>query len=153
MKHKQMWLWLSLGLGAGNSEFNILTEGLGSIDAIYGADYDKYIDLGISERLADKLADKSLTAAKEIYAYCIKYGIQMLAFDEPEFPVSLKSLKNPPALLYCMGNLPDLNHSLCISVVGTRKMSEYGMGCAYKIAYEMPSAIPLTTTAPAAAIS
>ena len=129
-----------LKLGAGNSEFNILTKGLGEIGKIYEADYDKYIDLGISERLAEKLDDKSLSDAKEIYAYCVKYGIQLLCFDEPEFPMSLKSLKNPPALLYCMGNLPDLNRNLCISVVGTRKMSEYGMNCAYKIAYEMAAA-------------
>ena len=75
-----------------------------------------------------------------MYAYCVKYGVQMLCFDEPEFPASLKGLKTPPALLYCMGNLPDLNKNLCISVVGTRKMSEYGMRCAYKIAYEMAAA-------------
>ena len=140
MKHKQMWLWLSLGLGAGNTEFNILLDGLGSIEKIYEADYDKYVDLGISERLAEKLSDKSLKYASEVYAYCVKYGVQMLCFDEPEFPASLKGLKTPPALLYCMGNLPDLNRSLCISVVGTRKMSEYGMRCAYKIAYEMAAA-------------
>lgn len=137
MKHKQMWLWLSESLGAGNSEFNILLEGLGSIEKIYEADYDKYIDLGISERLSEKLSDKSLKRASEIYAYCTKYGVKMLSFDEPEFPMSLKNIKNPPALLYCMGNLPDLNKNLCISVVGTRKMSEYGMRSAYKIAYEM----------------
>lgn len=140
MKRKQMWLWLSQCLGAGNTEFNILTEGFGSIEKIYEADYDKYIDLGISERLSEKLSDKSLKYASEIYAYCVKYGIQILCFDEPEFPMSLKGIKNPPALLYCMGNLPDLNRNLCISVVGTRKMSEYGMNCAYKIAYEMAAA-------------
>ena len=140
MNHKKLWLWLSLGLGAGNTEFNILLDGLGSIEKIYEADYDKYVDLGISERLAEKLSDKSLKYASEVYAYCVKYGVQMLCFDEPEFPASLKGLKTPPALLYCMGNLPDLNKNLCISVVGTRKMSEYGMRCAYKIAYEMAAA-------------
>ena len=140
MKHKQLWLWLSLGLGAGNTEFNILIEGLGTVEKIYEADYDKYVDLGISERLAEKLSDKSLKYASEVYAYCVRYGVQMICFDEPEFPTSLKGLKNPPALLYCMGKLPDLNKNLCISVVGTRKMSEYGMRSAYKIAYEMAAA-------------
>lgn len=140
MNHKKLWLWLSLGLGAGNTEFNILIEGLGSIEKIYEADYDTYVDLGISERLSEKLSDKSLKYASEVYAYCVKYGVQMICFDEPEFPMSLKGIKTPPALLYCMGRLPDLNKNLCISVVGTRKMSEYGMRCAYKIAYEMAAA-------------
>ena len=57
MNHKKLWLWLSLGLGAGNTEFNILIEGLGSIEKIYEADYDTYVDLGISERLSEKLSD------------------------------------------------------------------------------------------------
>jgi DNA processing protein len=39
-----------------------------------------------------------------------------------------------------MGTLPDFNKELCISVVGTRNMSEYGMRAAYKIAYEIASA-------------
>lgn len=140
MKHKQLWLWLSLILGAGNSEFVILNENFNSIEDIYAADYDMYISCGISERLSEKLSDKSLTKAKEIYSYCTKYGIGLLCFDESAFPMSLKSIKNPPALLYYMGELPDLNNTLCISMVGTRKMSEYGMRSAYKIAYEVASA-------------
>ena len=140
MKHKQLWLWLSLALGAGNSEFVTLNEKFGGIENIYAADYDAYIANGISERLAQRLANKSLTRANEIYAYCKKYGVGLLCFDESAFPMSLKSIKNPPALLYFMGELPDLNTSLCISMVGTRKMSEYGMRSAYKIAYEIASA-------------
>lgn len=137
MKHKQLWLWLSLKLGAANSEFSVLNEKFSDIYEIYKASYDEYIAFGISERLADKLSDKSMNEACEVYSYCAKYGIELLCFDEPSFPMSLQSIKNPPALLYCMGNLPDLNSNLCISVVGTRKMSEYGMKAAYKIAYEI----------------
>ena len=39
-------------------------------------------------------------------------------------------------MLYYVGKLPDFNKCLCIAAVGTRKMSEYGMRSAYKIAYE-----------------
>lgn len=140
MKHKHLWIWLSLILGAGNNEFVTLNEKFNSIEDIYAADYDKYMACGISERLSERLSDKSLAKAKEIYAYCVKYGIGLLCFDESAFPMSLKGIKNPPALLYYMGALPDLNNTLCISMVGTRKMSEYGMRSAYKIAYEVASA-------------
>ena len=43
-------------------------------------------------------------------------------------------------MLYYLGVLPDFNKNLYVSVVGTRKMTEYGMSAAYKIAYEMASA-------------
>ena len=89
MKHKQLWLWLSLALGAGNSEFVTLNEKFGGIENIYAADYDAYIANGISERLAQRLANKSLTRANEIYAYCKKYGVGLLCFDESAFPMSL----------------------------------------------------------------
>jgi DNA processing protein len=49
-------------------------------------------------------------------------------------------MKNPPIVLYYMGNMPNLNNKLCVSMVGTRKMTEYGMRAGYKIAYELASA-------------
>lgn len=140
MKRDQLWVWLSLILGAGNKEFQTLWEEFGSIDGIYEADHDGYISCNISERLSERLSDKGLSAAREICAYCERNGVGLLAFDDPMYPSSLKGLKDPPVLLYFMGQLPNFNRELCISVVGTRKMSEYGMNTAYKIAYEMAAA-------------
>ena len=38
-----------------------------------------------------------------------------------------------------MGRLPDMNDRLCVGIVGTRKMSEYGRQTTYKISYELAS--------------
>ena len=73
----------------------------------------------------------------KILSYCQSADVSVLTYDSEGYPASLRNLKDPPAVLYCLGEFRDFNNKLCISVVGTRKMSEYGMRAAYKIAYEI----------------
>ncbi len=139
MNNNAKWIWLAQRCGQGNREVITLLDKMSSIDEIYSADYDDYIEIGVSERLASEMCDKSLDNAYTIISYCQTSGVGILCYDGENFPKSLKSLKNPPVVLYYVGKLPDFNKSLCISIVGTRKMSEYGMRAAYKIAYEVAS--------------
>lgn len=134
------WLWLSLRCGAACVEFPRLVESFASVDDIYNADYEQYVDVGISERLASDLSDKSLDLAKSILSYCQSARVGIMCYEDEEYPVSLRTLKDPPIVLYYLGVLPELNRKLCIATVGTRKMSEYGRRAAYKIAYEIASA-------------
>ena len=140
MKNKARWIWFAQKCGIASSEMVTVLDKLGAIRDVYLADYDTYIEKGVSERLAEKLSDKSLDEAYKIIKTCEEKGAQILCYSDEGYPKSLRSLKDPPAVLYCMGKLPDLNSRLCIATVGTRKMSEYGMRSAYKIAYEIASA-------------
>ncbi len=140
MKNAQKWVWLSLKCGAGSSEMMNLIERIGSAEKIYESGFEDYMSAGISERLACLLCEKDMEQASKVMYYCERYRIGILCYDDEAYPKSLKSLPNPPAVLYWSGDLPDLNRRLCISVVGTRKMSEYGMRAAYKIAYETAAA-------------
>ena len=139
MSNSLKWIWLAQKCGQGSAEVLTLVEKLGSIDEIYRADFDRYTEVGISERLAADLCDKSLAQYQPIVTYCTGADVGILCYDDPAYPVSLRALKNPPAVLYYVGKLPDFNKRLCIAIVGTRKMSEYGMKAAYKISYEVAS--------------
>ena len=139
MKNTAKWIWLAEKCGAGSSEMVKIYERFGSINSLYLADFDTYIDNDVSERLAEKLSDKSLDGAYSIIQYCEQNRVGILTYASDEYPKSLRSIKDPPAVLYYLGKLPDLNKNLCIAAVGTRKMSEYGMRAAYKIAYEIAS--------------
>ena len=140
MKNAQKWVWLSLKCGAGSSELMNLIESMGTVGKIYESGFEDYMSAGVSERLACLLCEKDMEQASKVMYYCERYRIGILCYDDEKYPKSLKSLPNPPAVLYWSGNLPDLNRRLCISVVGTRKMSDYGMRAAYKIAYETAAA-------------
>lgn len=139
MKKCAKWIWLSQMCGQGSADALTLVEKFDSIDAIYAADFEAYSDIGISERLCEDLCDKSLDRAASVISYCQTSGVHILCYDDAEYPVSLRTLKDSPVVLYYVGELPDFNRDLCIAVVGTRKMSEYGMRAAYKIAYEIAS--------------
>lgn len=136
MKHAAKWIWFAEKCGVGNTDLMTVFEKFGSIKDVYLADYDEYIERGIGERLAETLSDKSLDGAYSIMKYCEITGVGILTYSDETYPKSLRSLKDPPAVLYYVGELPDFNKHLCIATVGTRKMSEYGMRSAYKIAYE-----------------
>ena len=137
MKNTSKWVWFAEHCGAGNSEMVKIFEKYGSINDVFLADFDSYIENDVSERLAEKLSDKSLDRAYSIIQYCERSRVGILTYESEEYPKSLRSIKDPPAVLYYYGRLPDLNKHLCIAAVGTRKMSEYGMRSAYKIAYEI----------------
>ena len=72
--------------------------------------------------------------------YCRENHVGLLFWQDENYPASLRPLREPPVLLYYKGNLPALSRRLCISVVGTRNMTEYGKRMAYKIGYELGAA-------------
>lgn len=50
--------------------------------------------------------------------------IKVVAYTHPDYPINLRQIPDPPAVLYAKGNLPTgLKY---VSVVGTRKPSSYG---------------------------
>ena len=136
------WIWLSLRLNNQNSSFQRLLERFdNSPYRVYGAKENELRVAGcLSEYEIRVFLDKDLSEATTIYNYCKRNKVGILTYADPYYPDLLKSMKKPPVLLYYMGNLPNLNNKICVSVVGTRKMTEYGMRSGYKIAYELAAA-------------
>ena len=56
--------------------------------------------------------------------------------DDGRYPSLLKCIADPPAQLYCRGNIALLD-SFCIGVVGTRKASDYGRQATADIAGQL----------------
>ena len=140
MKDRLFEIWFSLRCGVGNREFPRLLERFGSPYDLYKADEAELESLPCSRSLRAGLADKSLDEANRIMEFCKKRQVGILFWQDENYPASLRPLRDPPVLLYYKGKLPDLSRRLCVSVVGTRSMSEYGKRIAYKIGYEMSAA-------------
>ena len=135
------WIWLSERCGVASREFTRLYEKYQDPFELYRMEEEEVerID-GISQALKLKLFDKSLVSAYEILKYCKQKRVDIVSYKDERYPSRLKSIQDPPVLLYVLGRLPNMNDRLCIGVVGTRKMSEYGRDTAYKISYELASA-------------
>lgn len=68
--------------------------------------------------------------------------IKEISIKDPIYPESLKKIKNPPELLYAVGEINLLN-SKSIAIIGSRKASDEGKQIAQKFATEL-SCVGLT---------
>jgi len=96
-------------------------------------------NLNIEDTLKEKLLDEKLKdEAKIEYEYCINNNINLVNFKEKNFPINLLNLTSPPPLLYYKGTLLPEDET-AISIVGSRKYTEYGKLCTKKFASELAS--------------
>lgn len=136
------WIWLQNICGAGSAMPELLLDLFdGSVVKLYEADEAEVSQIPfVKPALAKKLADKSLTKAKEIVAYCSNEGAGILTPDSTLYPKRLKRIQGKPIVLYYKGVLQDLDLEVCIAEVGTRNMTEYGCQTAYAMAYDLTRA-------------
>ena len=140
MKDRLFDIWFALRCGVACREFQPVLEVCGSPYEVFRADEAEIEKLPCSQGLKNRLADKSLAESNRIMEFCKSWDVKLLFWQDEEYPASLRPLRDPPVLLYYKGHLPDFSGRLCISMVGTRSMSEYGKRMAYKIGYELGAA-------------
>ncbi len=133
-------IWLTTCLYAGSTAYEKLFEHYSSAYEIYRADPAELERIGISEKLISRLAMKDLRYANEAVEFCFKKGVDLIVRGEDDYPKRLDSIPNPPYALYVKGSIKCAENEYSTAVVGTRKMSEYGMRMAYKISYELAAA-------------
>lgn len=133
-----LWLWLSEnGLITKKIKHQLL-EYFGDIESIYMAERDDYEKFGrLQPEQITSLCDKKVEDMHSLYK---RNGVSIIPFDSDDYPTLLRQAFTPPLVLYCRGKFINLNERLCISIVGTRKMTVYGKNCAYNFAKELARA-------------
>ncbi|MBU4315133.1 DNA-processing protein DprA [Patescibacteria group bacterium] len=63
--------------------------------------------------------------------------ISILTLTDDSYPSLLKQIYDPPYLLFVKGTLPNLNDHNSLSIVGSRKASDYGMQVAKNLTQEI----------------
>ncbi len=56
-----------------------------------------------------------------------KNQIRVITILDSDYPNLLKEIDDPPVLLYLLGKNPKFNDQLCVSIIGTRNPTPYGM--------------------------
>ena len=102
-----------------------LVENKEKLTAILTADLYK--------KMFDNLNDKYMSKVVENLN---KLGIKTLTIFDKDYPELLKNIDTPPFVLYYKGDKSILN-SLCIGVVGSRKITNYGVMATEKFAREL----------------
>lgn len=132
------WIWLTLQTSISSYTPHTLLQHFSTVDAVYSADEAALSEV---ERLRKtqipRLLDKSLARAESVLAYCEENGVRVICSEDFAYPKRLKTLLNFPLVLYCYGQKFDLNATPCVSLVGPRKMSDYGEAAAKRIGYDL----------------
>jgi DNA processing protein len=69
---------------------------------------------------------------------CLQNGVQILTLPDPAYPKLLREIFDPPVVLFCKGDIECLDRH-CISIVGSRRATPYGINVAEKLARELAS--------------
>lgn len=137
-------LALSLVPGVGGKTFKNLLIHFGKIDEVFSANKSRLLKVkGVGEKAANFIYQKStFNQAEKIISDCQKQAINIVIYDEEEFPSRLRNIPETPCVLYSKGNL-ELNPPRAISIIGTRKASAYGRDVTEHIVTELKSYNPL----------
>lgn len=124
------WIRLQSALGAGAALSEII-EYFGSAKALFDAGETEWrMSPVLVPRQIEKLCESTEVQANEVLATCKMNGWQVVPYDDPRYPERLRSIFNPPAVLYVDGELPDIDNSIVIGIVGTRRASDYAVKAA-----------------------
>ncbi len=95
------------------------------------------------QKILEEGSPTALKAAEEETAFCKKHGIEILDIGSEGYPFRLKQCKDAPLVLYYKGNA-DLNTVHVVTVVGTRRCTEYGKDLCHSFTSDLARLCPDT---------
>jgi DNA processing protein len=108
----------------------------GGVEEVFNASKNKLVKIpGIGEKTATEIIsakDDSLTNAEAELKFIQKHKIKVLFYTDKDYPQRLLNCYDAPFMLFYLGNA-DLNNTKIVSIVGTRKATEYGKQICEKI--------------------
>lgn len=138
MSDVRYWLWLSRLKGVTAFAAKRYLHAFPSVKALYLAGEMELRQVEAArESEIRALLNKNIAEAESIEEACRARGIRILCLPDAAYPDRLRSIDDPPLVLYVRGQLPPVDERLCVGVVGTRKSTDYGRETAGRIAGEL----------------
>lgn len=138
MQELLYWIWLSLAITPGTENFKKLIDCFDSPKTIYDASEGDIISvIGSKSKDVRALTEKDTEEAKRILDFCKSKNVGIVTFNDDEYPEALRRIPSPPVLLYYRGVLPDFNSNCLITMVGTRRLTDYGRKNAFSIGQDL----------------
>jgi DNA processing protein len=104
-------------LGAARAELRSVT-GVGAETAEALAAWETHVDLAAEiKRIAD-------------------FGAHVISWESPDYPATLRTIPNPPIVLYVWGGILPADER-AIGIVGSRNVTHYGTDSAKKLSYQI----------------
>jgi DNA processing protein len=106
-----------------------LVEHFSSARKVFEASYADLLSTGILTReLVQQIKDhQDFIVFEKRHESILKQGIKIVTYRDPDYPLRLLQISNFPLLFYYRGALDVLRQPHMLGVVGTRKMTRYGI--------------------------
>lgn len=137
----EMWLKLIRADGVGPTLFQRLLNYFGNIEPIFTASMSELMNVeGIGIITAERIfrTRNDFDSEAEL-ALADKLGVWVIHFHDPRYPPALKTIYDPPPVLYVKGTL-QRGDNLALAIVGSRRCTHYGTEQANRFAHLTASA-------------
>ena len=134
------WLMLRAISGVGDAILLKLVQAMGSADAVLSATQARLAEVGCRPPLIEAIGrgpdpDAVEQLDRELAALHHRQ-IDVLTYLDPQYPALLRTIPDPPPLLYLQGTLLESDRQ-AVAIVGTRKVSAAGRVLAEELACEL----------------
>lgn len=139
MTGQQAAITLNLIPGLGSVRIQRLLEYFGSPEIILHADARTLCQVGgIGSAIAESISSWRTTtnAAKEL-DIADRAGVRVTTIFDEHYPEALRTIHDPPIVLYSLGEWLPRDGERSIAIVGSRLASHYGRLAAKRFAYEL----------------
>jgi DNA processing protein len=139
----QSWLLLRAIRGIGDATYFRLIQAFGSPDAILRASCEQLMAVGqISSSLAQTIRrgpdDEAKRAIDEEVKALDRLGLSIVTLSDSEYPARLKTIHDPPPVLYVSGALSPADRQ-AVAIVGSRKATAAGRVFTEQLSRELAS--------------
>ncbi len=132
------YIWLQSALGQGNAKAIKILEHFGSAEAVFKASGEERAKSRLfSAKELARMEAVPLTNSLEIMARCREEDIDIIPFGDRRYPICLANIFDAPLVLYVKGQVPDFDNTPTVTIVGPRKVSEFGKKAAYSLGYRL----------------
>lgn len=126
MEARCYWVGFNLVKGIGAVRLQSLISQFGSPEKAWLTEADELRGAGLSPKIVERLLQiRQGTNLQTLYEELLKRGIQVLTWEDENYPARLKEIEQPPPVLYLRGELLEEDF-WAVAVVGTRQITPYG---------------------------
>lgn len=134
---KQYWVGFNLVKGIGPTRLRSLLDAFGDAQSAWLASRQDLEQHGLHPKLIDNLfLVKHSARLDQAWEKIQKSEIQVLTWNDADYPRSLREIDQSPPVLYLLGEVNDLEHP-AVAVVGTRRMTQYGRQATKELTTEL----------------
>ncbi len=138
------WLALAILPGLGCTLIHRLVAAFGNPQAVLAAGRTVAHVEGIGPKLAALFDNPAVLAQAQSWAVreqerAAAVGVRLLSCTDPRYPSLLRTIHDPPVLLWCRGDLVSLQQT-AVALVGSRSATGYGRKISFLLAQQLVQA-------------